>query len=110
MCSYVPGGKSPNRMDALAWCFTDLFPERVRLTLAESIITQAEERQQAAEVDKVQKENLGKVVTVDNTKKCRECGSPLLVKRGPITHCNSCGAEFGQSPAPATGGRQQVMK
>jgi Terminase RNaseH-like domain len=110
MCSYVPGGKSPNRMDALVWCFTDLFPERVRLTLAESIITQAEERQQAAEVDKVQKENLGKVVTVDNTKKCRECGSPLLVKRGPITHCNSCGAEFGQSPAPATGGRQQVMK
>ena len=38
-CSYVPEitRKSPNRMDALVWALTELFPEGVRLAIWESL-------------------------------------------------------------------------
>lgn len=28
MCSYVPGGPSPNRMDAMVWAFSELMLHR----------------------------------------------------------------------------------
>ena len=105
MCSYVPGGRSPNRMDALVWCFTELFPERVRLTLATH---QNEERE--AEVKKIEKSTLQKPVVGENTLKCSECGSTAVVQRGPLKHCNMCGREWGTAPAPAATGGRGMLK
>ena len=106
MCSYVPGEKSPNRMDALVWCLTKLFPERVRLTLAQSINEESEKA-----VEKIQKSTLQKPVVTDQTTKCSECGSTAIVKRGPLFHCNSCGREWGTAVMPAAkGGRPGMMK
>lgn len=105
MCSYVPGGKSPNRMDALVWCLTELFPERVRLTLVDSRL----EEMQKTEAAKVQASTLMKPVVTDQTGRCPECSSTAIVKRGPLTHCNMCGHEWGGPQAmPAAGGRAML--
>jgi len=104
-CSYVPGEKSPNRMDALVWALTKLFPERVRLTLAQSI---NEEREQV--VKKIEASKLEKVVTVDQTLKCSDCGSTAIVKRGPLFHCGNCGREWGTAQIPAATGGRGMMK
>jgi hypothetical protein len=39
MCSFVPGvsKRSPNRMDALVWALTELFPEGIRLSVWENL-------------------------------------------------------------------------
>ncbi len=66
------------------WALTELFPEGVRLTLANAI-----NEAQDARVNKIIK-----VVTVEQTERCSACGKPTIVKRGPISHCTSCGAEF----------------
>ena len=100
MCSYVPGGPSPNRMDAMVWCFTALFPEGVRLTLTD---LQLEE---IKEVDKIKQSPMIKPVTNENTQACPACGSKAINKRGPIFHCAQCSHEWGNSPrAEAVGGR-----
>jgi phage terminase large subunit-like protein len=87
MISYVPevSKRSPNRMDALVWALTELFPEGVRLTLAESQVEAHDGRVG---------QKIIKVVTVPQTERCSACGKPTIVKRGPISHCTSCGAEF----------------
>jgi hypothetical protein len=110
MISYVPEvtKRSPNRMDALVWALTELFPERVRLTLVDQILKEQNEREQA--VEKVTISRMTKPVTTDNQAKCEKCGSTLLVKRGPITLCNVCGHTVGPSAIPAIGGRAALQK
>lgn len=91
-CSYVPilSKTSPNRMDALVWTMTDLFPENQRLALIEL----AQEHMQAA---KTQKENVAKVSTNASTERCPECHYHGIAKRGPINRCSSCGHEWSTS-------------
>jgi terminase large subunit-like protein len=87
-CSYVPGDKhSPNRMDAMVWAMTELFPENQRLALVE----QAKEEQAA----KVQTSQLIKPATNGKTEDCPVCHHKGIVKRGPISHCTNCGEEWG---------------
>ena len=103
MCSYVPGELSPNRMDALVWCLTELFPERLRLTLVDSQLEEIKKQEQKIAV---QTSTLTKPVITDQTARCPECESTAIVRRGPLTHCNSCGHEFGGPVgAPSVGGR-----
>ena len=109
MCSYVPAlsKTSPNRMDWLVWALTELFPERLRLTLVDSRLEEMEKN----EVAKVQASTLTKPLITEQTGRCQQCGSTAIVQRGPITHCNSCGAETGGNhAAPATGGRTAMLK
>lgn len=100
-CSYVPGiSKSPNRMDALVWALTELFPLNVRLTLAEQ-----QNEAQDSQV-KAQQSKLIKPATNEKTGVCPECGSKAINKRGPLWHCAQCAHEWGNAPVPAaTGGR-----
>jgi DNA-directed RNA polymerase subunit RPC12/RpoP len=108
MCSYVPGDLSPNRLDAMVWAFTELFPERVRLTLAEKQVSDMEARENTM-MKKIQKETLAKPMTNDNTLRCPACESKLVVKRGPLFHCNPCGHEWGTLVvAAAQGGRRAI--
>ena len=87
-CSYVPGDKlSPNRMDAMVWAMTELFPENQRLALVE----QAKEEQAKA----MQTSTLMKPHTNGKTEACNFCGRNSIVRRGPIKHCTNCGKEEG---------------
>lgn len=105
MCSFVPGDKhSPNRMDALVWALTELFPERVRLVLAESINAAHD-----AVVQKIQTSTLMKPEIPDNALHCI-CGSTAIVRRNQGYHCNQCGAEWGMNQAVATEGGRTMMK
>jgi hypothetical protein len=106
-CSYVPilSKTSPNRMDWLVWALTELFPERLRLSLVDSRI----EEMQKAEAQKVQASTLMKPVMPDNAQHCI-CGSTAVVQRGPLKHCNTCGTEWGNAPAPAAVGGRALMK
>lgn len=90
MVSYVPGNKSPNRMDAMVWCFTELFPENKVLGLAEYY-----KQEEDAEVQKAAESKAPPVTAKDQ---CPKCGSVAVVRRGPLTHCNSCGEEWGGPP------------
>ena len=105
MCSYVPelSKTSPNRMDALVWALTELFPERLRLTLAE-FQNEAQDKAVAVQVAAT----LAKVVIPDNGVGCHQCSSKLIVKRGPINHCNSCGFEWGGNVVAPVGGRAMM--
>jgi hypothetical protein len=101
-CSYVPGftQQSPNRMDALVWALTELFPKRLVLTLANM---QVEEHDAAV---KVQQSTMGKIATNEKTVVCESCGSKFLNKRGPLVVCGQCGHNQGHAPvAAAKGGR-----
>jgi len=105
MCSYVPGitPVSPNRMDALVWALTELFPLNVRLTLAEQ-----QNEEQDAQV-KVAQSQLIKPATNEKTGMCPECGSKAINKRGPLWVCAQCQHHWGNAPVPAaTGGRTGV--
>jgi hypothetical protein len=106
MISYVPGitKQSPNRMDALVWALTELFPEALRLTLAHQQVEQYDQV-----VLKVQTSTLMKPVMPDNAFHCI-CGSTAVVKRGPLYHCNSCANEWGNGPVVATQGGRALLK
>ena len=69
----------------MVWAMTELFPEAVRLTLANAI-NEAHD----ARVNKIVK-----VVTVAQTERCPSCEHAGVVKRGPISHCTNCGTEWG---------------
>lgn len=85
-CSYVPGDpRSPNRMDAMVWAMTELFPENRRLALVE----QAKEEQAM----RAKQSTLIKPVTGAKTERCSFCGKHSIVRRGPIKHCTACGKE-----------------
>ena len=87
-CTYVPGDKhSPNRMDAMVWAMTELFPENQRLALVE----QAKEAQDTA----MRASTLMKPATNGHTERCSFCGKTSIVRRGPIKHCTNCGKEEG---------------
>ncbi len=105
MISYVPevSKRSPNRMDALVWALTELFPEGVRLTLA---------NMRNEEYDARVGQKIIKVVTVEQTERCSACGKPTIVKRGPISHCTNCGAEFDsrKSDKDRTLARDRILK
>lgn len=105
MCSYVPKitKQSPNRMDALVWACSELFPQGIQLTYAASVVEQYNQ-----EVQKVQQSPMAKPMIADNAGGCQNCGSKLLIQRGPITHCNQCGFEIGGPKAPAQGGRAML--
>ena len=106
MCSYVPGitKQSPNRMDALVWALTELFPEGVRLTLAAMQCEEYDKREMKLAT------TLGKVVIPANAQECPKCGGKLIVKRGPLSHCNICGENWGDAPTVATVGGREFMK
>jgi hypothetical protein len=89
MCSYVPilSKTSPNRMDALVWAFTELFPENQRLGLVELV------REEQAKA--MQTSTLMKPMTNAKTEQCSFCGKHSIVRRGPIKHCTNCGKEEG---------------
>lgn len=94
-CSYVPGDKhSPNRMDAMVWAMTELFPENQRLALVEL----AKEEQAM----RVQQSTLMKPAMNAKTEACSFCGRNSIVRRGPIKHCTNCGREEG-APVAAQG-------
>lgn len=98
-CNYVPGDKhSPNRMDAMVWAMTELFPENQRLALVE----QAKEEQAA----RVAPERLQKPMTNAQTEACSFCGKNSIVRRGPIKHCTNCGKEEGLTDAKPEYDRQ----
>jgi hypothetical protein len=98
-CGYVPGDKhSPNRMDAMVWAMTELFPENQRLALVE----QAKEEQNM----RVQQSTLMKPATNAKTEACSFCGKNSIVRRGPIKHCTNCGKEEGGPIAREDGERQ----
>jgi hypothetical protein len=103
MCSYVPEltKTSPNRMDALVWALTELFPKNVVLSLAEQ-----QNSAQDKAVEKVKQSVLAKPATNEKTGTCPNCGSTCLNRRGPLMHCAPCGFEWGDGMAkPAVGGR-----
>lgn len=87
LTSYVPilSKTSPNRMDALVWAFTELFPRNQRLALVE----------QAKEMQATAMERLQKPMTNEKTLKCPECDKASVVQRGPLFHCTNCGCEWG---------------
>ncbi|HVI09592.1 MAG TPA: terminase family protein [Candidatus Binatia bacterium] len=108
-CSYVPGisERSPNRMDALVWTLTDLFPENVRLTLVESRLEEMGKREQKIAVET--SKQLTKPAIAPQTERCPNCESTAVVQRGPLRHCNSCNHEWGgPKPADAVGGRAML--
>jgi phage terminase large subunit-like protein len=112
-CSYVPDvtKQSPNRMDALVWAMTDLFPESLRLTLVESRLDEMKKTDDARkEKIAVQTSTLTKPVRTDQMPDCPNCSSTAIVRRGPLQHCNSCGHEWGFTPPAATGGRAGLQK
>jgi phage terminase large subunit-like protein len=100
-CSYVPGDKhSPNRMDAMVWAMTELFPENQRLALVE----QAKEEQAM----RVQQSTLMKPAINAKTEACSFCGKNSIVRRGPIKHCTACGKEDGGPMRGADDGERQT--
>ena len=107
MCSYVPlfSKVSPNRMDALVWALTELFPERLRLLSAEELA-----RLQAATEDvplqKTVLSTLPKAATNDKTAACPHCGTKnSVVHRGRSIGCSQCGKWWSDVVSATVGGR-----
>jgi phage terminase large subunit-like protein len=98
MCDFNPqdqNQRSPDRMDALVWAMAELGGGMVSLTFANMQVEESEKRAQAAAARAMPA----------NATKC-DCGADpkLIIKRGPVSHCNACCREWGDLPAVAAGG------
>ncbi len=112
MCSYVPGSKSPNRMDAMVWAFTDLMIGGYALGLID-YLSSGRAQEDMAQMDKVQRAaSLAKPMIADQAPKCPECGSHMIIKVPGGLHCNECGIQWvpkeQERPKP-TGGRSGLF-
>jgi hypothetical protein len=94
-CSYVPGGKSPNRMDACVWCGLLLLEGLGVLGLLD-YFKQGHAQDDLNKLDKTSTAStLGKVIIADAAPDCPECGSQLLQTiGGGQQRCGQCGIQF----------------
>ena len=106
MCSYVPGAKSPNRMDALVWALTDLMLESQALGLIDFLKSGAAQEQVDA-MDKVSRvTTLMKPMIPDEAPVCPECSSRSVIRAGGgELHCNQCGIQWKDAKTKPTDGQ-----
>ncbi len=111
MVSYVPGvtKQSPNRMDALVWALTELFPERLRLLDPEQLDT-LQALSENRPVQKVAQSTLIKPATNSKTEVCEYCGAKCVYHRGTSHGCSQCGKTWSDVQISTTGGRAELMK
>ena len=114
MCSYVPGSKSPNRMDAMVWAFTELMLENRVLGLLD-YYAEGRAKQELEDMQKVTAAgNLRKPMVAEDSPRCPECESGAVVRAGRDWHCNQCGIQFPAKDAAPTDGhsirRDQYLK
>jgi hypothetical protein len=93
LCSWFPGLKSPDRLDALVWGFWELFPENLVLGLVELFESgKAAEIMSKPSAEKiVGPTNMAAVMTNDKTERCAKCESTIIVIVSGQKHCNQCG-------------------
>jgi hypothetical protein len=102
LCTWVPGAKSPNRLDALVWAMTDLMLHDRELGLL-SYLTSGRAEEDLSNVDKVQQaKSLIKPALTDEQLACPECGVVLVRHLGNgFLRCQQCGHQFRLIDAPA---------
>jgi ribosomal protein L37AE/L43A len=116
MCSYVPGNKSPNRMDAMVWCFTELLIGSQMLGLVEYFESgRAERDMQDMEKQGVERaRTLAKPAKADESSTCPECGSRMIIPvAGGQLHCNECGVQWspkGSAAPPEPQGARRNLR
>ncbi|HKS94952.1 MAG TPA: hypothetical protein VJV74_02340 [Terriglobia bacterium] len=87
--SYVPGNKSPNRMDALVWCMTELMLHPVTMGVVEAL------KEEAATLQKVEQSRMVKPVVVRDTVSCPMCQAVCVARVAGHLRCAQCGHEWG---------------
>lgn len=105
MCGYVPGDKkSPNRMDAMVWALTELFPESMRLGLLDWM------KDKKAEMEKAQTSKLIKPVTTPQTQACPQCAATCITRVAGGQHrCSQCGHQWGDVKVGMPMGRKGYL-
>lgn len=105
-CSYVPGAKSPNRMDALVFAMTDLMLESQTLGLIDFLKGGAAQKVLDT-MDKTQRPTtLLKPMIPDRPPTCPECQSVLVIRAaGGCLHCNQCGITWADKKTKPTDGQ-----
>jgi ribosomal protein L37AE/L43A len=115
MCSYVPGAKSPNRMDALVWALTDLMLESQALGLIDFLKDGAAQKVLDTMNKTVRATTLLKPMISDEAPTCPECGAVTVIRAaGGELHCNQCGIQWKDRQTKPTDGqgmtRAQYLK
>lgn len=95
LCTWVPGMKSPNRLDALVWLFTDLMLNETSLGLVD-YLSSGRARKDLDQMNKIQRaQELVKPVVSDEALTCGTCGSTIVARiAGGEFRCNQCGRQF----------------
>lgn len=96
LCSYVPGDKSPNRLDANVWLWTELMLRGGAMGLVEYL------KGEQAKMDEAK--TLMKPEVTAATKTCPHCKGIAITRVQDGWRCNQCGTQFGGKQGPAIGG------
>lgn len=117
LCSYVPGEKSPNRMDAMVWCGIELLKhgglglvDFFKSGKAEALVGR-KPVSMTTTVEKVKNaSSLSAVVKNDQTPQCEKCECQVLQPIGNQVRCSQCGHQQWPHGTPAAakplGGRR----
>ena len=109
MCSYVPGAKSPNRMDALVWALTELLLHEKVYGLIEHDLQEIKKIEAGREehLEKVKESRLIKPATNGKTQECPQCHALTVHRVMNFLKCAECGFQFG---GPSNGGAPQAKR
>jgi hypothetical protein len=116
MCSYVPGGKSPNRMDAMVWCVIELTGSGalglVELLKAKAAVKPGDPMGRRPMAMTPVPTDLHAVAIAEETPKCPNCAAISLgVIAGGQLRCQACGYQWWRTEKdkPATGGARRAI-
>lgn len=105
MCSYVPGAKSPNRMDALVWALTDLMLGSQALGLIDFLKDGGAQKVLDTMNKTARATTLVKPMIPEQAPTCPECGAVTVIRAaGGSLHCNQCGITWADKQTKPTDG------
>ena len=104
-CSYVPGAKSPNRMDALVFAMTDLMLESQALGLIDFLKDGGAQKVLDTMNKTARATTLVKPMIPEQAPTCPECGAVTVIRAaGGSLHCNQCGITWADKQTKPTDG------
>jgi hypothetical protein len=106
LCTYVPGNKSPNRLDAFVWCGIDLMAGRNTL----GVIGYFTSGEAAAEAQGVSNTRPSAPIASPRAEGvCPKCSSTLIAPiSGGQIRCQSCAAQWGEAITAVPAQAQRV--
>ncbi len=106
MCTYLPGDKSPNRLDAMVWAVLPLIEGEGVLGLID-YLRDGSAQEDLDTMDKVRRSNtLVKPMIADAAPHCPECQAVTVVRvAGGELKCNQCGIQWKDPRTKPTDGQ-----